>query len=55
MLTDISLRALQPKPTAYKKADGGGLFISVRPNGEKSWGLAVRVNGKQRFLSGGLS
>jgi integrase len=53
MLTDIALRNLKPAPKPYKRSDGGGLFIVVQPNGRKYWGIACRVTGKQKFLSGG--
>lgn len=53
MLTDVALRALKPESKPYKRSDGGGLFIFVQPGGSKYWGLACRVHGKQKFLSGG--
>jgi hypothetical protein len=54
MLTDVALKALKPDAKAYKKSDGGGLFIVVHPTGRKSWGLAFRTGKKQKFLSGGV-
>jgi Arm DNA-binding domain len=36
-----------------KRADGGGLFILVMPDGGKHWRLAYRFAGKQKLLSGG--
>lgn len=53
MLTDIALKNLKPQSKAYKRSDGGGLFVTVLPNGRKYWGIACRVAGKQKFLSGG--
>lgn len=53
MLTDIALRALKPEKSAYKKSDSKGLFVTVHPSGKKVWGLAIRVEGKQKFLTGG--
>lgn len=53
MLTDIALKALKPAPKPYKRSDGGGLFIFVKPNGGKFWSLGCNVNGKQKFFSGG--
>ncbi|QNA83688.1 integrase arm-type DNA-binding domain-containing protein [Sphingomonas sp. So64.6b] len=53
MLTDIALKNLKPESKAYKRSDGGGLFVTVLPNGRKYWGIACRVAGKQKFLSGG--
>ena len=53
MLTDIALKNLKPGLKAYKRSDGGGLFVLVQPNGRKYWRMACRVSGKQKFLSGG--
>ena len=53
MLTDVALKALKSESKPYKRSDGGGLFIFVHPGGKKYWGLACRVAGKQKFLSGG--
>ncbi|EFM2141240.1 DUF4102 domain-containing protein, partial [Escherichia coli] len=35
----------KPKEKAYKLADGGGLYLLVKPNGGKYWRLKYRVNG----------
>lgn len=53
MLTDVAIRAMKPADKPYKKADSGGLFILVQPNGKKLWRLAYRFHGKQKLLSGG--
>lgn len=53
MLTDIALKNLKPEPKPYKRSDGGGLFVIVQPNGRKYWRIACRIDGKQKFLSGG--
>ncbi|HTU12635.1 MAG TPA: integrase arm-type DNA-binding domain-containing protein [Allosphingosinicella sp.] len=53
MLTDVALKALKTSSKPYKRSDGGGLFIWVKPCGGKFWGLACQVRGKQRFFSGG--
>lgn len=53
MLTDIALKALKPESKPYKRSDGGGLFVMVHPRGKKYWGIACRVAGQQKFLSGG--
>ncbi|MGH8233374.1 MAG: Arm DNA-binding domain-containing protein [Rhodanobacteraceae bacterium] len=37
MLTDTKLRALKPRQSVYRIADGGGLCIEVRPTGAKLW------------------
>jgi hypothetical protein len=40
MLTNVALKALKSSAKAYKKSDGGGLFILVQPNGTKLWRFA---------------
>ncbi|WP_026596093.1 Arm DNA-binding domain-containing protein [Methylohalobius crimeensis] len=52
-LTAIALRHLKPSDKTYRKADGGGLFIEVRPNGARYWRFAYRFAGKQRLLAVG--
>lgn len=53
MLTDVAIKTLKPGPKPIKRADGGGLFILVTPDGRKGWRLAYRLDGKQKLLSGG--
>lgn len=50
-LTDAQLRRLKTEARAYRRADGGGLFIEVSPLGSKLWRLAYRYNGKQKLLA----
>ena len=53
MLSDVALKRLEPRAKAYKRSDSGGLFILVRPDGQKFWRIAYRIDGKQKSLSGG--
>lgn len=53
MLTDTALKSLKSGLKPHKRADSGGLFILVQPNGSKLWRLAYRFQGKQKLLSGG--
>jgi len=53
MLTDVEIKALSSSGKPLKKADGGGLFLLVEPNGSKLWRLSYRFAGKQKTLSGG--
>jgi integrase len=53
MLSDLTIRSLKASEKPLKKADGGGLFILVQPDGKKHWRLAYRFGGKQKLLSGG--
>jgi integrase len=50
-LSDTALRALKPTNAEFKKADGGGLFVVVKPTGARIWRLAYRFFGKQKTLT----
>lgn len=49
-LSDTKLRAAKPRATAYKLADGGGLFLLVKPDGSRYWRLKYRFAGKENLL-----
>lgn len=53
MLTDTMIRGLKPAAKDFKKSDGGGLHLLVRPSGSKLWRLSYRFGEKQKLLSGG--
>ena len=53
-LTDTAVRKSKPEPKPFKMTDGGGLFLSVQPNGSKYWRLAYRFEGKQKLLALGV-
>ena len=53
-LNDTGVRKAKPESKAFKKADGGGLFLLVQPNGSKYWRLAYRFDGKQKLLALGV-
>jgi hypothetical protein len=50
-LSDITIRNAKPKEKQYKLSDAGGLYLLVKPNGEKYWRLKYRVVGKEKLLS----
>ncbi len=52
-LTDMQIRKSQGKDKPYKLADGGGLFLLVKPGGSKLWQQKYRHLGKERLLSHG--
>jgi integrase len=52
-LTDSKIKSFEPKEAAYKKFDGGGLYLVVNPSGSKFWRLSYRFNGKQQTASFG--
>ncbi len=37
VLKDIQVRKTTPKEKVYQLSDGGGLYLTVRPNGYKLW------------------
>jgi len=50
-LTDVKLRQAKPREKQYKMADGGGLYIEVKPNGVKSWRYRYRIAGKENIYA----
>ena len=52
-LTKTECDKLEIKTKAYKKFDGGGLYLEVKPNGSKLWRLKYRFVGKEKRLSFG--
>jgi len=52
-LTDLKIRKTKIDAKVYKLADGGGLFLLVKPNGSKLWQQKYRHLGKERLLSHG--
>lgn len=53
-LTDIKVKTAKPMEKAYKLADGGGMYLLVKPNGSKYWRLKYRIAGKEKLLSIGV-
>ena len=54
MLTNTEVRNFQPRDRQYKIADGGGMYLDVRPNGAKYWRLKYRFGGKEKLLALGV-
>ena len=53
-LTDTAIRNAKPGSKPRRLADGGGLTLSIRPNGTKAWRLRFRLRGKEQQLSLGI-
>lgn len=53
-LTELAIRKATPKPKAYKMADGGGLYLEVRPNGSKYWRMKYRFLKREDRLALGV-
>lgn len=53
-LTDLACKGAKPENKPYKKFDGGGLYLLVKPNGLKLWQLKYRYLNKEKTLSLGM-
>ena len=53
-LSALAAKNFQPQAKAYKKADEGGLFLLVNPNGSKYWRLKYRLDGKENLFGVGV-
>jgi integrase len=50
-LKDTEIKALKPLDKLYRRADGGGLYVEVFPNGSKLWRWKFRAGGKEKRLA----
>lgn len=50
-LTDLHCKNFKPEDKPYKKSDGKGLFMFIKPNGSKLWRYKYRIEGKERLYS----
>jgi len=50
-LKDIQCKQAKPREKQYKLADGGGLYLLVKPNGNKHWRLKYRIHKKEKLLA----
>ena len=50
-LKDTHIKNAKPDVKPYKKADGEGLHLEVKPNGSKLWRLRYRLHGKESVFS----
>ncbi|NUA26084.1 tyrosine-type recombinase/integrase [Cupriavidus basilensis] len=53
-LTDTEIRKIAPRETQYRLADGGGMYLEVRPSGSRYWRLKYRFGGKEKILALGV-
>jgi diguanylate cyclase (GGDEF)-like protein/PAS domain S-box-containing protein len=53
-LTDRRIRATPPAAKPLKLADGGGMYLLVRPDGSRYWRLDYRFDGKRKTLALGV-
>jgi ribosomal protein L7/L12 len=53
-LTDTAARQAKAKDKQYKLADEKGMFLLVKPKGQKYWRLKYRFAGKEKLLAIGV-
>jgi integrase len=53
-LSDLQIRNAKSSAKPYKLADGGGLYVLVKPDGAKYWRLKYRFAGKEKLLALGV-
>jgi len=51
VLTDTKIRKAKPKAKVYRMADGRGLALEVRPNGQKYWRYRYRIDGTANMFT----
>jgi hypothetical protein len=49
----VAIKAAKPREKPYKLADGGALFLLVKPNGGRYWRMNYRFLGLNKSLSFG--
>ncbi|QKI89225.1 tyrosine-type recombinase/integrase [Thiomicrorhabdus xiamenensis] len=50
-LTDRKIQALKPKEKQYKEADGGGLYLLIKPSNTKTWRYDFSLFGHRYTLT----
>jgi integrase len=50
-LTDTQISGAKPKAEPYRLADGGALFLEIRPTGAKLWRYRYRIAGRQNIYA----
>jgi len=53
-LTDSRIRQAKPGAKPVKLADGGGMYLLLRPDGSRYWRLDYRYSGKRKTLALGV-
>jgi integrase len=54
MLTDTAIRKAKPTDKPQKLADGGGMYLLVKPDGARYWRMDYRHDGKRKTLALGV-
>lgn len=53
-LTDTAIRKAKPGDKPVKLADGGGLYLDLRPSGARYWRMKYRIGGVEKLLALGV-
>ncbi|MCG7870244.1 MAG: integrase arm-type DNA-binding domain-containing protein [Candidatus Thiodiazotropha taylori] len=53
-LTDTQVKNAKPEARPYRKADGQGMYLLVKPNGTKLWRFDYRIGGTRKTISFGV-
>jgi diguanylate cyclase (GGDEF)-like protein/PAS domain S-box-containing protein len=53
-LTESRIRQTEPAARPFKLADGGGMYLLLRPDGSRYWRLDYRFDGKRKTLALGV-
>lgn len=51
MLTDSSAKAAKSREVAYRLSDSQGLYLDVRPSGQKIWRYRFRLSGRESIFT----
>ena len=54
MLTELACKNFEPQEKSYKKFDGGGMFLLIKPDGSKYWRLKYNYVGKEKLIALGV-
>jgi integrase len=54
MLTDTAIRKARPTDKQQKLADGGGMYLLLKPDGSRYWRMDYRHSGKRKTLALGV-
>jgi len=54
MLTDTAIRKAKPADKARKLADGGGMYLLIKPDDGRYWRMDYRFGGKRKTLALGV-
>ncbi len=54
MLTELACKNFGPQEKSYKKFDGGGMFLLIKPDGSKYWRLKYNYAGKEKLMALGV-